>query len=132
MKIEASLEGVKETRLWEVALRFVFGGLTTVGAGLIARAYGPVIAGLFVCFPAILPAALTLVARHQGRPDAAADAKGAAMGSVGLAAFGLLLWCLAPRWPAAPTLVVATMAWGAIPFAVWWLLCGRKGHKAVA
>jgi hypothetical protein len=67
-----------------------------------------VFGGLFLAFPAIFPASATLVAKHEtqkkqnagiatssrGRQAAAMDAAGAALGSVGLAAFALTVWKL--------------------------------------
>jgi hypothetical protein len=56
--------------------------LVTVGAGLIASRFGPNLGGLFLAFPAILPATLTLVARHtRNAKPAGADALGAALGA---------------------------------------------------
>jgi hypothetical protein len=49
----------------EYVLRFALGGLTTVLAGMIAAKCGPVIGGLFLAFPAIFPAAATLVEKHE-------------------------------------------------------------------
>jgi Protein of unknown function (DUF3147) len=46
-------------------VRFLFGGICTVGAGLIARRYGPGIGGLFLAFPAIFPASATLIQTHE-------------------------------------------------------------------
>jgi hypothetical protein len=94
------------------AARFVFGGLVTAVAGLIAHMYGPVIGGLFLAFPASLPASLTLIAQHEcerkakpgmngavrGRLAAALDALGAAWGSLGLLVFSVLTWQQAPHY----------------------------------
>lgn len=130
--IEICVAGLKRIRAWEPPLRFVFGGVVTLLTGVIANAYGPVIAGLFLSFPAILPASLTLVARHQGRVAAADDAKGATIASLGLGAFGIVVWLLAARIAAPLTLVAALAAWSGISLAAWCLVFARRGRDFVA
>ena len=56
---------MKETKWYEYAIRFVFGGSITVMAGVIAEKFGPVVGGLFLAFPAIFPASATLVEKHE-------------------------------------------------------------------
>jgi hypothetical protein len=94
-----------QTRWYEYLIRFALGGAMTVVAGLIAARFGPVIGGLFLAFPAIFPASATLIEKHvrerkekaglpgarRGKEAAALDAAGAALGSFGLAAFGLVM-----------------------------------------
>ena len=43
MHVEAHFSSLKDTKASEHILRFVLGGAVTVGAGLIARHWGPVI-----------------------------------------------------------------------------------------
>jgi hypothetical protein len=133
MKITLDLSGLAETHWHHYAIRFVFGGLVTIATGLIAHSYGPVVGGLFLAFPAILPASLTLVAQHQrekkahigmrgerrGRLAAAIDALGATCGSLGLFAFGAVTWQVATRIRPSLALSMATIAWFALGFAVW-------------
>jgi hypothetical protein len=113
-------------RWWEYALRFVFGGAVTVITGLLAHHVGPAFAGMFLAFPAILPASLTLVKEHEGRKKAADDARGARVGAVGLVAFALVVALTATRWPAAAVLAVATAAWLALSLAVWMVVYGPR------
>lgn len=131
MKITISLSSLKQTTAKEYALRFVLGGLVTALAGVIANECGPVIGGLFLAFPSIFPAAVTLVEKHeaqkkktahgrdQARCAAGADAAGAAMGSFGLLAFGLVAW----RWAAdyAPVIVLsaALLVWILTAIIIW-------------
>ncbi len=49
----------------DYAIRFLFGGLITVAAGIIAKRFGPGIGGLFLAFPAIFPASATLIEKHE-------------------------------------------------------------------
>src|SRR5579863_6923670 len=133
MIIKCDFSALKRTRWYEYALRFLFGGTVTVAAGLIAKHYGPVFGGLFLAFPAIFPASATLVEKHEtekkrragiidnarGRKAAALDARGAALGSVGLACFALALWQLLPPWNAVLSLLTALMTWIALSVILW-------------
>ena len=101
-------------------------------AGLIAARFGPVVGGLFLAFPAIFPASATLIEKHvrrrkeqaglsgvrHGREAAALDAAGAALGSLGLAAFAVVVWLLIGRSPAL-ALVLATAAWLTVAVFAW-------------
>ena len=110
----------------EHALRFGFGGVVTLLTGLVAHRFGPSIGGLFLAFPAILPAALTLVEEHDGRKQAIDDTRGAALGSIGLGAFALVCWRFADAGPSYAVLAGATLAWMAIGSAAWALAFGRR------
>src|SRR5438552_16292793 len=101
MKIHVELNVVQQTKWYEYALRFLFGGLITATAGIIAKKFGPEIGGLFLAFPAIFPASATVIEKHEkhekerlalkGTKRAAdavsVDAAGAAIGAIGLACF---------------------------------------------
>jgi Protein of unknown function (DUF3147) len=65
MIISVDFSGLRKTKWHEYAVRFVFGGLMTVGAGLIVHRFGPEVGGLFLAFPAIFPASVTLVEKHE-------------------------------------------------------------------
>jgi hypothetical protein len=135
MNIGIDLHGLRRNHWNDYAVRFLFGGLITVLAGLIAQRYGPAMGGLFLAFPAILPASATLIEKHEiqrkhraglhgtarGRAIASVDAAGASLGSIGLIAFGLLGWQLLPNLPAWLALAIAAVAWFAVSFAAWWL-----------
>ena len=109
----------------EWAVRFLLGGIITVCTGLVAHAYGPTAGGLFLAFPAILPASLTLVREHGGRRAAADDARGARLGTIGLAAFAAVVWLAGARWPAPVVLATATAAWTVACGVAWWMVYGR-------
>jgi hypothetical protein len=142
MRIEVDLSALKRIRWYEYALRFLFGGAVTVATGLVAQRYGPVLGGLFLAFPAIFPAGATLVEKHEtekkrragitdkarGRKAAALDARGAAMGSIALAGFGLFVWQLLPAWNAALCLAAALAAWVAMAVLIWQL--GKYRHRS--
>jgi Protein of unknown function (DUF3147) len=126
MKPTIHLEGLKRAKAWEYAVRFVFGGLVTAAAGLVADAYGPGIGGLMLAFPAILPASLTLVKRHDGREEAIDDARDARIGGVALIAFAIPIWLGAARWPFPLVLALATLAWTALAGGLWAVVYGAK------
>jgi hypothetical protein len=133
MIIHVNLGALKQMRWKELALRFSLGGAITAAAGSLAMEFGPVLGGLFLAFPAILPASLTLVEKHEvqkklkkamtgsqrGRQAAAADAAGARLGSVGLVLFGFIVWQFSPNH--APWLVLgsATVVWATVAFCLW-------------
>jgi hypothetical protein len=110
MRIQIDASALAETTWRQYAVRFIFGGLVTVLAGILAKQFGPVIGGLFLALPAIFPASATLIEKHQNEkkeraglksPKRAAeavslDAAGAAIGSIGLAVFAALCGVFCP------------------------------------
>ena len=133
MKIHANISAVKESRWFELALRFFFGALITVIAGMVAKEFGPGIGGLFLAFPAIFPAGATLLEKHEkekklragidgtrrARTIAGADAAGAAMGTFALVLFALIVWNLLPAYAPWLVLIGAMIAWFALSIAIW-------------
>src|SRR5256885_3571991 len=65
MNIRVKLSALRETRWHEYLIRFVLGGLATVGTGAIASLFGPETGGVFLAFPAIFFASATLVEKHE-------------------------------------------------------------------
>jgi uncharacterized membrane protein (GlpM family) len=129
MRIRANLRAIRSIQWHEYAIRFIFGGAITVLAGAVANTFGPAVGGLFLAFPAILPATITLIEKHTsrsrsgskkpGRRAAAFDAAGTVMGSIALLTFALLLWTLLPRMPSWLALAAATLAWAVSAFVIW-------------
>jgi uncharacterized membrane protein (DUF4010 family) len=70
-------------------VRFAFGAGVSALAAVVGKPAGPTVGGLFLAFPAILLASLTLVAKEDGEHQAREDARGAALGALGLIGFGL-------------------------------------------
>jgi len=136
LTISIDLAGLKRTKWYEFAIRFLAGGLITALVGVIAKEFGPSVGGLFLAFPSIFPAAATLVESHEkkkkgrvgldgetrGRQAAALDAAGAALGSIGLIAFAIIVWQGLPGHNSALVLASATLAWLAVSGLLWWLL----------
>ena len=131
--VEFEISDVKQTEPLEIALRFFFGGICTMAAGLIARRYGPVIGGLFLAFPAIFPAGVTLIQSHEkknkakigsdgtnrGRLAASIDSAGAALGCGGLLIFALICWKGLGHHNAGVIIGTATVAWLAMSMLLW-------------
>ncbi len=123
--IEIRLSALKESKPHEYLMRFLFGGLCTVVAGLVAQKFGPAIGGLFLAFPAIFPAGASLIESHEqankreigsdgtrrGRMAAGNDAAGAALGCVGLALFGLATWQLVTKLNTVVAIGIASALW---------------------
>ena len=122
MKVQLNPGGLRKDTPKDYAIRFAFGGIITLITGVITMAYGPVVGGLFLGFPAILPASLTLVKKHEGEEAAGEDAMGAIMGSGGLMAFGAVVWGLAVRLPAWLVLLCAGATWLIVSVVLWTIL----------
>jgi hypothetical protein len=119
---------IRRSRPWELAVRFVFGGLITAFAGFVTKQWGPIVGGLLLAFPAILPASLTLVKQHDGKAKAIDDARGGRLGSVGLIAFAVTVWIASTVWPAPVVLVVAALLWTLVNGALWAIRFGRHSR----
>jgi hypothetical protein len=132
MVVRVKWSALKQSRWYEYALRFVLGGLATALAGAVAEIFGPEAGGLFLAFPAILCASATLIEKHErerkqkfglcgyrrGTDAAALDADGAGLGSMGLVAFGLGIWLLAPTlafW----SLALGAVGWLLVSLSLW-------------
>jgi len=133
MIIKARFARLRQTKWWEWLVRFVFGGIVTAITGLIATELGPVVGGLFLAFPGIFPAGVTLVERHEkekkqkhghlgvprGRKVSAVLAAGAVAGCVGLLAFAGAVWRLPAQLATWQWLLAAGLAWAAISLLAW-------------
>jgi Protein of unknown function (DUF3147) len=135
MIVQLQLSALRQTRWYELALRILFGGIATVLTGLIAKFSGPVVAGLFLAFPAIFPATATLVEKHikerrrkagldgtlRAADAVAIEARGATLGSVGLITFAAVMWLALPHVPSVLSFVLAGAAWLVLSVAAWQL-----------
>jgi hypothetical protein len=132
MVVHVKLSQLRQGHWYEYLVRFVLGGLVTVVAGAVADVWGPAAGGLFLAFPAIFCASATLIETHEreekakrhlkgqdrGRKAAALDAQGALLGSVALAAFGGVIWLLAPV-SSVGSIVIATLVWFGLAVLLW-------------
>lgn len=143
--MNVDLSALREAKWYEFVLRFFFGGIICVLAGVIAKKYGPGVGGLFLAFPAIFPASATLMENEErekkervglhgtirGRNAAGVDAAGAAMGSIGMMAFAALVWQLLPGHSSPLVLLGTTAVWLAVSVGVWRLrsLCVHRHRR---
>jgi len=133
MRIKINLAALKKTKWHDYAIRFLAGGLITVATGLIAKKFGPTVGGLFLAFPAIFPATATLIATEEkdekrraglngtprGRDAAAIEARGTALGTLGLLAFAAIVWRALPNHYAPAVLIAGAAAWFAASVLFW-------------
>jgi hypothetical protein len=133
MRAHTDFSALKSTRWYELAVRFLLGGLITAATGIIGKKYGPSAGGLFLAFPAIFPASATLIDKHEkekkhraglhGRARArqlvSVDAAGAAIGSIGLLVFALFTGQFVSRYSPWLVLLGATILWLAVSVLVW-------------
>jgi uncharacterized membrane protein (GlpM family) len=110
-------------------IRFAFGAAVSALAGVITKLCGPTVGGLFLSFPAILLASLTLVAQEEGAHRAREDARGAALGALGLIGFGLIVWATTPAWPVWLALVTATLVWAVVAAVAYLVVAARHRQR---
>ena len=113
----------------QVAVRFAFGAAIALAAGLVGLRYGPRVGGLFLAFPAVLPASLTLLEKKDGRHEADVDARGAILGGCGLVAFAFAALLGLPQLGAA-AVAVAWAAWLLISVALFLLVRAAVERRA--
>jgi MFS family permease len=143
MIVDVKLASLRSTKPHEYALRFLFGGIVTAAAGVIAMRYGPVIGGLFLAFPAIFPASVTLIENHErkrkqdagfdgtrrGRIAAGIEAAGTSLGAVALLLFAFILCRFLLSHNPGLTLVAASLAWLTLSTLLWLLAKRRHAHR---
>jgi hypothetical protein len=131
--IEMNFSSLRETKMSEYAARFLFGGMCTILAGLVARRYGPTVGGLFLAFPAIFPSGASLIENHEktrkakvgldgtarGRAAAAVDSAGVSLGCIGLMVFALILSRELPQHSAYEVIPCAVLAWMSVSIVLW-------------
>jgi hypothetical protein len=134
MRLNLKFVSLKETKPTEYVSRFVFGGVVTVLAGFVADHYGPVLGGLFLAFPGILPAGVSLVEKHKtlrekaegklgtwsARGQASVEAAGASVGTLGLMGFAVVLWQGLPTHNFLFMVLTAAGTWIVVSWLFWW------------
>jgi Protein of unknown function (DUF3147) len=103
----SKLRGIK---VGEYVVRFAFGAAISLLAGLVTLIFGARVGGLFLAFPAILPATITLVEAKEGTGRADKNAGGAVLGAVALIVFAAIAYLLLPT-NAAFALALALLGW---------------------
>jgi len=143
VRFECDTTSLRQTTPMEYAQRFLFGGLVTVVATLVADRWGPVIGGLLLAFPGIFPAGVTLVEKHKiereaavgktglasARGEASVEAAGASAGTWGLVGFALVVWKESAIHSLPVMLGGASLAWILVAGIAWWI---RDKHAVLA
>ena len=102
---------VRGVALPDLGIRFVAGAVTSIAAGLITLAFGSRVGGIFLAFPAILAASLTLIEKEDDPTEAREDARGAVMGGLALALFAAIAALTLGNLSPAIALLLATAGW---------------------
>ncbi|MFE9309930.1 DUF3147 family protein [Streptomyces sp. NPDC088353] len=110
-RMRVDLRAAARTPRKDLLLRFGFGAGVSLLAAVVSRLFGSFVGGVFLAFPAILLASLTLVAEEEGLMSARDDARGAALGTLGLVAFAVVAAVLLRHHSAWLALGAATAAW---------------------
>jgi Protein of unknown function (DUF3147) len=110
-KVRVRIAALPESSAGDWLTRFGFGAGVSAIAGTVAVVAGPRIGGVFLAFPAILLASLTLVAKEEGVRQARNEARGATYGTLGLIAFATVTIITLSRGPLWLVLVMASGAW---------------------
>lgn len=105
------IRNIAHTERRALLYRFGAGGLTSVLAGVLTLAFGDRVGGVFLAFPAILAASLTLIAREEDMTDAREDARGATAGGAALALFAAVAALTLGHLAGALALLSASAAW---------------------
>jgi len=105
---------LKQIKLKDYCIRFLFGGSVSVIAALIAQLIDGRIGGIFTAFPAILLASLTIIGRLDGKHGAEEDAEGSIVGAIAFVITAIVL---------SLTLKVLAGPWALLLALLVWLLC---------
>ncbi|TMG69865.1 MAG: DUF3147 family protein [Chloroflexi bacterium] len=110
-------------------VRFAFGAGIALVAGIVGMTFGPKAGGLFLAFPAILPASLTLIEEKGGRGEAAVDSEGAMLGAIALVVFAVLVSLTVARWGVVISLALSIVAWAVLAIALYKLVMATFHHE---
>lgn len=110
-RVGFSLEQFRKTPPRDLLIRFAFGVCVSTVAAVIAIATNSRFGGIFLAFPALLPATLTLIEKDASERQAKDDDIGAILGATALIGFAGLGWWLFPRIGAPAALTVAGLGW---------------------
>ncbi len=110
-RLGADAQGLRSISARDIAVRFVFGAAVSAVAGVVGQRVGLRAGGVLLAFPAILPAALTLIERREGLSSAVSDVRGAAAGAGGLIVFAVTALLLSQRVSVLAALAAAAVAW---------------------
>ncbi len=130
-RVRFDVREVRQMPRKDLLVRFAFGAGVSLVAAVVSTLFGAFVGGIFLAFPAILLASLTLVAKEEGLRRARDDARGAALGTLGLLAFALVATVLLRHHSAWLGLGAATAAWAVVSAVAYALVraAGRGGDE---
>ena len=105
------LSKLRKVKPHELMIRFAFGAAISIVAGVVSLLAGPTAGGMFLAFPAILPATITLIEKKENAAQASLDVQGAVVGALALVIFALVTKEGLERTGSAVSLLVAGGAW---------------------
>ena len=123
MPIQIQFGRLRSISAKHYVIRFGFGFVTSVIAAVVGQLAGGRVGGLFLAFPAILPATLTLLESKEGIAQALSDIRGATIGAIGMVAFAVVMVVGVLRFQSL-ALIAALLAWGVVSGAVYLLVRG--------
>ncbi|MEU8176430.1 DUF3147 family protein [Microbispora hainanensis] len=118
-RVRLRLSELRRPPMRDWAVRFAFGAGVSALAGVVSVLAGPRAGGLFLAFPAILLASVTLVAKEEGVRQAGQDVGGATFGALGLIGFAVVAALTVTVWPLWLSLTIATLSWAALSLALY-------------
>lgn len=108
----------------ELGFRFVAGAVTSIVSGVVTLLFGARVGGIFLAFPAILAASLTLIEQQEDSAETREDARGAVIGGCGMAAFAVVAALTFGHIPGGLALAAAAGAWLVVALGgflvAWW------------
>jgi hypothetical protein len=107
----ADISKIREANPKELLVRFALGAGVSIVAGIISKGAGPRLGGVFLAFPAILPASLTFVQDKEGTRKADRDAMGAVLGGLALVVFAAVAESTFTRLNPALVLLCGLAGW---------------------
>ena len=120
---------LREIKAHELAIRFAFGAAISVIAAMVGKVFGAAMGGMFLAFPAILPATLTLLEKKNETADAVHNDRGAVLGGLGLVAFALSAALLFTKTTTAAVIGAATVAWIVVAVGAYLVVAARHHRR---
>ncbi|MDQ6637451.1 MAG: DUF3147 family protein [Candidatus Dormibacteraeota bacterium] len=121
-KVSVNWSKLKQQTWQQLLLRFAFGAGIAAVSSLAGDLVGQRFGGLFLAFPAILPAALTMVERQEGEGKADVDAMGAGLGGLAMIGFAVVVRNLIPQFGAPLAEAAGWVAWLALALGLFLLV----------
>lgn len=120
------LSPLRDLKPKDYLTRFAFGAAVSIAAAMIAKAVSARFGGMFLAFPAILPASLTLLQEKEGTRRANRDAIGAVLGGISLIVFAAVCEASIGRLAGWAALLLAMAGWLAASFGLYAMLAAFR------